>query len=72
LGHEDEPEISFTFQVAEDVMIIEVVFTSLKSILTELGGYYSAIFHFSLFLASPFLYWHLNRSIKNEIGENDS
>ena len=61
------PVISFQFTIEQNVNIIDLKFTTLKVILTNLGGYYSAIFHLSLFLVSPFLYKFFNSSVAQDI-----
>ena len=44
----------------------------MKTILTDIGGYTSALFHLTLFTVSPFLYWHFNRSIVQEIKKTEA
>lgn len=59
------PEWKFGFNITidQEVNVIDVYFGTLKTILTDLGGYYSALFHITLLLVSPILFWHFNRSI---------
>ena len=64
-------KINLEIAIDEEVDIIDVQFTSLKTILTDMGGYYSALFHLSLAIATPFLYWHFNSSIVRTIGKTD-
>ena len=59
-------------QVDNEINIIDVQWTNLKTILTDMGGYYAALFHFSLAFASPFLYLHFNKSITEASQEEDA
>ena len=58
-----ETSLYLTLNIDDEVDIIDVEWTNLKTILTDMGGYYSALFHFSLAIATPFLYFHFNKSI---------
>ena len=66
-GEPEQNTVFVPFAIYSDPVIIELNFHSFKSILTELGGFYTFLIHSVLFLVTPMLYISFNQSVVKEV-----
>ena len=55
------------FSVPVNVKVLDVYYYSLKEVLAEIGGHFSALIHILIFIFSPILYRTLNNSILQSV-----